>query len=275
MCGFVCDSNPHATGPDILREFRDALARFGKDFKIVKIFTSGSFLDSAEVPLDVRNTILAELRDTPKVIIESRPEFVSEERCEELARIGAHIEIAIGLESSNDYIRERCINKGFSFNDFVKAARAARSQHFTVKAYLLLKPPFLTEAEAMNDVIRSVKDTTGYVDTLSLNLCNVQKGTVVERLWKKRLYRPPWLWTAVEILRQSRGDVPIICDPVAGGTRRGPHNCGLCDRAIVDEIRRFSLTQDKASFSVDCTDKALWHFILEFEEFSYGAPLVL
>lgn len=275
MCGFVCDSNPSATGPDIYKEFLGALARFGKEFKIIKIFTSGSFLDSEEVPPDVRNAILAELRDIPKTIIESRPEFVTDERCEDMARSNARVEIAIGLESSNDYIREHYINKGFTFHDFIRASKTARSSGFTVKAYLLLKPPFLTEADAMRDTIQSVMETTGHVDTISLNLCNVQRGTLVENLWTKRLYRPPWLWTAVEVLRQTAGNVPIICDPVAGGMRRGPHNCGICDREVVAEIRRFSLSQDTASFKTNCADKVLWNFILEFEEFSYGAPLVL
>ncbi|MGZ4936994.1 MAG: archaeosine biosynthesis radical SAM protein RaSEA [Halobacteriota archaeon] len=275
MCGFVRDSNPSATGPDVLREFSGALTRFGKEFEIIKIFTSGSFLDSEELSPDVRNAILAQLTDIPKTIIESRPEFVTDERCEEIARSNAHVEIAIGLESSNDYIREHHINKGFTFHDFIRASEAARSKGFTVKAYLLLKPPFLTEAEAMRDTIQSITDTTEYVDTISLNLCNVQRGTLVEKLWKKRQYRPPWLWTAVEVLRQTAGHVPIICDPVAGGMRRGPHNCGICDREVVAEIRRFSLSQDKASFKINCADKVLWNCILELEEFSYGAPLVL
>ncbi len=274
MCGFVFDSNPNATVSDIHAEFLGALARFGKEFDIVKIFTSGSFLDNTELPPDERNAILTELRDIPKVIVESRPEFVTDERCEEMAGSGAHVEIAMGLESSNDYIREQYINKGFTFNDFVRASGVARSKGFTVKAYLLLKPPFLTEAEATRDVIQSINDTTMFADTISLNLCNVQRGTLVEALWKKRLYRPPWLWTAVHVLSQSTGDVPIICDPVAGGTPRGPHNCGVCDREIVTEIRHFSLTQDEASFKTYCADKELWSFVLEFEEFSYGSPLV-
>jgi len=275
MCGFVRDSNPRATGIAISKEFSDALARFGRKFNIIKIFTSGSFLDSQEVSPDVRNAILAELQDVPKTIIESRPEFVTEETCEEIARSNERVEVAIGLESSSDYVRERYVNKGFTFRDFIRASNTARAKGFTVKAYLLLKPPFMTEAEAMRDALQSIKDTTEYVDTISLNLCNVQRGTLVETLWKKRLYRPPWLWTAVEVLRRTAGDVPVICDPVAGGTRRGPHNCGTCDRATVAEIRRFSLSQDKSSFKTTCADKSVWDFVLEFEEFSYGAPLVL
>jgi radical SAM enzyme (TIGR01210 family) len=240
----------------------------------VKLFTSGSFLDQDEVPIDVRDAILSELRGMPKVIVESRPEFVTPEICEDIARTNEHVEVAVGLETSSDRIRNNYINKGFSFRDFVRASEAARAHDFTVKAYLLLKPPFLTEREALEDALQSVRDAAPHADTISLNLCNVQKGTLVEALWKKGLYRPPWLWTAVEVLKRTQETATVICDPVGGGTRRGPHNCGKCDREVVAEIKEFSLSQNSASFTASCTDQMLWEFVLEFEEFSYGAPLV-
>lgn len=274
MCGYVIDSNPHAQPSDVQKQFSAVLAHYGKAYKIIKVFTSGSFFDQGELPIDVRDGILSELRGTPKVIVESRPEFVTSEICEDVARTNDHIEVAIGLETSNDFIRNNYVNKGFVFRDFVRAAEAAHANSFTVKTYLLLKPPHVTEREALEDALQSVRDAAPHADTISLNLCNVQKGTLVEALWKKGLYRPPWLWTAVEVLKRTQGTVIVICDPVGGGTRRGPHNCGKCDREVVAEIKEFSLSQDSASFTASCTDQTLWEFVLEFEEFSFGAPLV-
>ncbi|MGA7075021.1 MAG: archaeosine biosynthesis radical SAM protein RaSEA [Halobacteriota archaeon] len=274
MCGYIIDSNPDVQASDIQKQFHEVLAHYGKAFKIVKIFTSGSFLDQGEVPTDVRDAILSDLRGTPKVIVESRPEFVTSEICDDISRINEHIEVAIGLETSNDCIRNNYVNKGFSFRDFVRASEAAHATGFTVKAYLLLKPPFLTEREALEDALQSVRDAAPHADTISLNLCNVQKGTLVEALWKKGLYRSPWLWSAVEVLKRTHETATVICDPVGGGTRRGPHNCGKCDREVVAEIKEFSLSQNSASFTASCTDQMLWEYVLEFEEFSYGAPLV-
>jgi len=274
MCGYSIDSNPNTQAADIQKQFNQVIERYGKAFKIVKLFTSGSFLDQDEVPIDVRDAILSELRDMPKVIVESRPEFVTPEICEDIAGINEHIEVAIGLETSSDRIRNNCINKGFLFRDFVRASEAARAHGFTVKAYLLLKPPFLTEREALEEALQSVHDAALHADTISLNLCNVQKGTLVEALWKKGLYRPPWLWSTVEVLKRTQETAKVICDPVGGGSRRGPHNCGKCDREVVAEIKEFSRSQNSASFTASCTDQMLWEFVLEFEEFGYGAPLV-
>jgi radical SAM enzyme (TIGR01210 family) len=220
MCGYNIDSNPYTQASDIQKQFNQVIARYGKAFKIVKLFTSGSFFDQDEVPIDVRDAILSELSGMPKVIVESRPEFVTPEICEDVARKNEHIEVAIGLETSSDGVRNNCINKGFSFRDFVRASETASGHGFTVKAYLLLKPPFLTEREAMEDALQSVRDAAPHADTISLNLCNVQKGTLVEALWKKGLYRPPWLWTAVEVLKRTQETATVICDPVGGGKRR-------------------------------------------------------
>jgi len=250
------------------------LARYGTAFEIVKLFTSGSFLDQEEVPVDARDAILSALAGTPKVIVESRPEFVTSEILNDVVRLNQRVEVAIGLETSNDRIRNSYINKGFAFRDFVRASEIARSEGLTVKAYLLLKPPFLTELEALEDSVQSIRDAAPHADSISLNLCNVQKGTLVEALWKKGLYRPPWLWSAVEALKRAQGAATVICDPVGGGTQRGPHNCGECDRQVIAEIKEFSLSQNSASFKASCADQMLWEFILEFEEFSYGAPLV-
>ena len=274
MCGYIYHADPNSCGADVKKQFDDVLNCYGKNFGVVKLFTSGSFLDTNEVPADVRNYILNKLSDVPKVIVETRPEFVTDEVCEGISKILHGAEVAIGLETSNDLIRNSCINKGFNFNDFIEASKLASSYNLTVKAYLLLKPPMLTEKQALDDAIMSIKEASKYANTISLNLCNVQKGTYVEKLWKKRLYRPPWLWTAVEALKRTAGMTTTICDPVAGGTTRGPHNCGTCDDDVIHEIQEYSLTQDKAVFKTNCDDRTAWEFVLEFEQFTYGAPLI-
>jgi len=66
-----------------------------------------------------------------------------------IAVLGKKFEVAIGLETTNDLIRKDCINKGFSFSDFIRASEVAGKNDTSVKAYLMLKPPFLSERIAM------------------------------------------------------------------------------------------------------------------------------
>jgi radical SAM enzyme (TIGR01210 family) len=143
-----------------------------------------------------------------------------------------------------------------------------------VKAYLLQKPPYLTEREAIEDVIRSVHDVRPHADAISLNPCTVQKGTEVERLWRTRAYRPPYLWSV--ILALSKAEETVICDPVGGGTPRGPHNCASCDCDLVRGIKDYSLSGDRslleALLAVDCRCKEEWEFVLG-EERPWCMPL--
>ncbi|HII91536.1 MAG TPA: archaeosine biosynthesis radical SAM protein RaSEA, partial [Methanosarcina sp.] len=170
------------------------------------------------------------------------------------------------------------INKGFTFRDFVRASEIARKNGATVKAYLMLKPLFLSERQALEDIVRSIDDAAPYADTISINLCNVQKGTLVEALWEKGQYRPPWLWSIVEVLQRAKAahpDLPLMSDPVGAGSKRGPHNCKTCSSDVADSLRTFSLTQNPADLSkTDCECKELWRKVLELDDFTYGAHIL-
>jgi len=166
------------------------------------------------------------------------------------------------------------MDKGFSFADFVTASRTVRRAGAGVRAYLLQKPPYLTEREAMEDVLRSVRDVLPHADAISLNPCTVQKGTEVERLWRAGAYRPPYLWSV--LLALSRAEAGITCDPVGGGTPRGPHNCASCDGELVRGIRDYSLSGDRslldALLALDCRCKREWEFVIR-EERPWCMPL--
>lgn len=285
MCGYVYDSA--ATPPSdvqLVSQFDNAMKKASEfDRFMVKIFTSGSFLDEKEIPLDVRHSILGALEAderVSKVIVETRPEFVTDETmsdCQSTLKTTL-FEIATGLETSSDLIRKNSINKGFTFDDFKKASKAARDNGATVKAYLMLKPPFLTEKEALDDMVSSVFEAAEYSDMFSINLCNIQNGTFVERLWERGQYRPPWLWSIIEVMKRvkaERPDIIVASDPVGAGSKRGPHNCRECSRDVADAIRMFSVTQDISVFDrVDCECKDLWENVLELDEHTFGSAIL-
>jgi len=70
---------------------------------------------------------------------------------------------------------------------------------------------------------------------------------VYERLWERKEYRPPWLWSVFEVIKWAKRNFPekrILSDPVGAGSKRGPYNCGECDKRVARAIREFSNTQD-------------------------------
>ncbi|WP_424357294.1 archaeosine biosynthesis radical SAM protein RaSEA [Methanocella sp. MCL-LM] len=277
MCGYIADAAARPpTSEDLLTQFESVSHRI--DHGIVKIFTSGSFFDPGEVPEPVRDKILSELNlYADKVIVETRPEFVTDKIVSAAKMHVDRLEIATGLETSNDAIRLNSINKGFLFKDFVRAAEVAKAHGLTTKAYLMMKPPFLTEKDALEDMVQSVLDASKYAETISINLCNVQRGTLVDELFYRKAYRPPWLWSIVEVFKRvhNKTNSVITSDPLAAGQNRGPHNCGKCDYEFADAIRKYSLTQDIAVLNqLNCDCKALWQKTLELENWTFGSPLV-
>jgi radical SAM enzyme (TIGR01210 family) len=273
MCGYAGEGAP-ATAHDLINQFEWAMGRSSPEVSVVKIYTSGSFLDPDEMPLQARDEILGRLQalGISRLVIESRPEYITAQSVEAcLSRLST--EFAIGLESSNDLIREKAIRKGFSFQDFVISSELVHRQGGRIKAYILLKPPLLTEGQALRDAIATGLAARPHADMLSLNLCNVQRNTVVERMWQREEFRPPWLWSALEVLEKVPG--PIVCDPVGAGTRRGPHNCGECDERIASTIRDHALSQDVGPLrDLDCSCKVAWRELMELEEEAFGAVLL-
>jgi hypothetical protein len=277
MCGYFNDSLlTDVSEEDLSVQFDNAMQNY-KGEKIVKLFTSGSFLDPSEIPAAIQHKILSTLtQHAEKISVESRPEYITEKS---LGTIQKNIslkqfEIGIGLETSNDLVREKAINKGFTFQDYKKAVVLLKKHKVHIKTYVLLKPPFLTEKESLNDCINTAKDTSSYTDLLSLNPTNIQRHTVVEYLWKRNQYRPPWLWSIVEFLQQSNNitDAFVKCDVVGGGSTRGPHNCGVCDKKVLQAIEEFSLTQKKEVFNgLSCSCQEQWRDQLDLESLSFGS----
>ncbi|MEW6069994.1 MAG: archaeosine biosynthesis radical SAM protein RaSEA [Candidatus Thermoplasmatota archaeon] len=276
MCGYINEAAQVDVSDDALLLQASEAMKKRRAEKIIKIYTSGSFLDKTEISENAQTKIL-ELVGTSaeKVVIESRPEFVNKEHLNKLNKI-CNLEIALGLESSNPIILEKSINKGFKLEDYVKAAEIINELGIKLKTYILIKPPFITEKEAIVDAVNSAEFASNYSQTISFNPVNIQKNTLVEYLWKRKEYSPPWLWSVVEILKCTKENVNswLICSPIAGGSRRGTHNCGNCDSKILKAIKEFSLTQNIKVFDgLDCNCKQKWLDIVELEGFAQAILL--
>lgn len=280
MCGYFNDSSFSKIDKDLLlKQFELAMEKYN-DEPIVKIFTSGSFLDENEIPVVVRDKIIKNLfQKTQKVSVESRPEYVKPDLLKDIKKHteSKTFEVGIGLETSNDFVRENCINKGFSFSDFNKASDALKENRCDLKTYVLCKPPFITEKEAIADCVETIDKTKEMTDIFSLNPVNVQKNTVVEYLWRRNQYRPPWLWSVTEILKEctkiiENNDVLLKCDVAGGGSIRGAHNCKKCDKKFLKSISDFSIKQDPQVFEkLSCECKHKWKDQLELEDLSFGS----
>jgi len=272
MCGYIGDSNIDPVDPEqIIQQFDYAMERkeneikSSKDDFVLKIFNSGSFFDDDEISENVRAHIYDKIKTFNKIreiVVESRVEYLTKNKLEAMQKAlkDKYVEIAIGLESVDDHIRNSYINKGLLFNDFLEAVALCKKLNLGVRVYLLFKPPFLNEQAAIDDCINSVSALINLqVNTISINPINIQKGSYIEYLWYQNRYRPPWFYSLIKALRKillSRKDgisTRIISDPSGAGTKRGIHNClkRECNENMLLLLRKFVLTQNIDELSKD------------------------
>ena len=264
MCGYIQDANIQRVPSDfIIKQFDYALEQKLNEIEnqnsnyIIKIFNSGSFFDDSELDNKVRAHIyhkISEIKKIKEVIIESRVDYLSPEYLSELKNNlkGKYIEIGIGLETVNDYIRNKYINKGLTFESFMKAFNLCKSYHIGVKVYLLFKSPFLNEQGAIDDCIDSLKTLINLkVNTISINPLNIQRGSLAEYLWYQNRYRPPWFYSLFECIKNAikQDDLKstrVLSDPSGSGTKRGIHNClkRECNEEMRRILKNFVLKQD-------------------------------
>ncbi|TLZ43859.1 MAG: TIGR01210 family radical SAM protein [Methanobacteriota archaeon] len=268
MCGYVNDVAQEVAPSDLLHQLDTVLARHESQ-PMVKVYTSGNFFDDHEVVPEVRNRILSELGDRcDKVIVETLSHLLRRNHLEQALEHVDELEIALGLESTDERVLRYAVNKVWGLKEHAQAAGLAREAGATVKTYLLLKPPFLTERESIEDAIRSSHDADPHSDTISINPVNVQSRTIVDRLFRRGEYRPPWLWSVVEVLERTRDlRAHVKSHPTAAGMARGAHNCGKCDRRIANAIEEFSLGLRRDFDDLSCDCKGVWRAYVAAQEF--------
>lgn len=271
MCGYAKDTLGRSATPEELAEqLAHALRRY-RDQPYVKVYTSGSFLDDREVdPASRAAFVRAFSGRARRLLFETLPEFATAEAIAPLREAFAgQLEGALGLESTDPTVLGRFVHKNAPPSAYLDAADRLRALGVAPKAYLLLKPPYLTEAEAVDDVLRSIGEASARFDTLSVNPVHIQNGTVVEWLYRRGRYRPPWLWSVVTTLLEgakvARGR-RLVSFPTAGGMARGPHNCGSCDARVLAAVEEASLTQEFGPLAaLDCACRSTWRSGLALE----------
>jgi radical SAM enzyme (TIGR01210 family) len=236
------------------------------------LYVSGSFFNPEEIPEEAQRQILstaAACGRLARVTVESRPEYVTGERLDAArAALGQlSLEVAIGLESADEQIRLRRIRKGFSWDQFVAAAQRIAVAGAELAVYVLLKPIDTGEREAIDDAVTTIERVSALGDSLDLRVrialepCFVAPATPLAERHAAGDYRPPWLWSVVEVLRRAAHLRPVHVGLSDEQLEPGAvaHNCAQCDPQIRAALARFNRDGRLAELlQLDCTCRAAW-----------------
>ena len=207
----------------------------------VKLYNSGNFFDHQAIPPEDYAAIADRIRMFRTVTIENHPRFCTSECPRFRDLLGTDLNIGIGLETAHREILDR-LNKRMTLEDFERAVGFLRHHAIDVRAFILLRPPFMEEHEGVEWAIRSIE----YAFSVGVQCCSViptRTGNgAMERLQTSGLFDPPTLSSMETVL-----DAGILMD-------RGRvfmdlwdierfYGCGRCGPLRRERMHRMNLSQ--------------------------------
>ena len=179
-------------------QLEEVLARAGHDpsRRWIKLYNAGSFFDAAAIPTIDHAAIARLCAPFRRVIVECHPALVGQRVAvfQSLLQPGTQLEVALGLETAHPGVLER-LNKQVTREGFSKAVRYLKEQNCAVRAFVLVKPPFLDEAGALEWGCRSVEFAFDCgVDIVSLIPTRAGNGAL-EALAARGEFSPPTVAT--------------------------------------------------------------------------------
>ena len=186
----------------------------------------GSFLSPLEVPREAAYAVTKRLKQLPQVhtiTMETRFDLVKRDlphilAVRSLLMPDKRLEVALGLESSSEFVRNVVFRKGTSRKcDIERILGILADSDIDVLLYVFIKPALLTEGEAVFDAIRTVLFVHSIAAskprvqwTAALQPSFVQPNTFLAWLCAKGAFVPPSLWSVAEIIRRSAGGSALV-----------------------------------------------------------------
>jgi len=121
----------------------------------IKLYNSGSFFDQHAIPPKDYEAIARRLDGLERVIVESHPALVGDACIQFRDLIQGKLEVAMGLETAHQEILAR-LNKRMTLEMFAESAQILRDNEIDLRAFILVKPPFMHEEEAVEWAVRSL-----------------------------------------------------------------------------------------------------------------------
>ena len=233
-----------------VRQYEAAVGRHGYA-PVVCIYNEGNMLNDWELPMQQLEVILRDLaRNGVKlVVLESRPEYINAAVLTRMKYAAGNmkIQVGIGLESTNNFIRNELFLKAMTARNYEAAVALLHEFDMSALAYVILKPPFLNEAQAVRDTVNTIYWAFNVgTDAVSVEPIGVEPHTVTALLAKAGYFKPAWLWSVVRVAQLTRGLGEVRLGgfqfmPLPEGL---PSNCDHCTAKVLEAINRYNHTYD-------------------------------
>ena len=208
---------------------------------IVKLYNSGNFFDAAAIPPEDWPAIAERVRRFERVVVENHPRLIDERVLRFRDLLGTTFEVAMGLETVHPDVLER-MNKRMTLDDFARTTRFLVEHDIAVRAFVLLRPPFLSEDEGIEWALKSIQFAFDCGATcVSVIPTRAGNGTM-DRLQSEGWFASPKLSSLEHVLasgiEMKRGRVFADTWDAARFAE-----CSTCAAARVERLRQMNLSQ--------------------------------
>ena len=241
MCDLWKNTTDHTSGDGLVSGQIEWVLNQTPAVKHIKLYNSGSFFDPRAIPPGEYQRIAALLEGFQTVIVESHPAFIGDRCIEFRDAIKADLQVAIGLECVNISILEK-LNKRMTLDDFTGSVGFLLDNDIFTRAFILLRPPFLTEHDGIFWAERSI-DFAFDAGVECCVIIPVRGGNgAMEQLAAKGLFSPPDIRSLEKVLEYG-------IEKQAGRVFADTWDlkqfslCDLCHTARADRISEMNLTQ--------------------------------
>jgi radical SAM enzyme (TIGR01210 family) len=208
---------------------------------VVKLYNSGNFFDAAAIPPEDWPAIADRVRPFERVIVENHPRLIDERVLRFRDLLGRPLEIAMGLETVHSDVLAR-MNKRMTLDDFDNATRFLVEHDIAVRAFVLLRPPFLSETEGIEWARKSIHFAFDCGATCVSVIPTRPGNGTMDRLQAEGWFAPPKLSSLESVLasgiESNRGRVFADTWDVARFA-----DCSQCVTARVERLRQMNLSQ--------------------------------
>jgi len=255
MCDLWRNTTDDTTPPGAAPEQIDyALTRL-PPARHIKLYNSGNFFDAKAIPPGEHRAIAECVRRFRTVIVENHPKLCGEACLRFRDLVETRLEIALGLETVHPDVLPR-LNKDMTPDDFSRAVEFLLRREIAVRAFVLLRPPFLSEAEGVEWAAKSVEFACSLgVGCMSIIPTRGGNG-IMEQLARAGQFTPPKIESleaalaqGLELARSRAGAAPRVFVDLWDAEKFC--RCNECGPARVARLAEMNLTQ-QLSPSIVC-----------------------
>ena len=173
----------------------------------IKLYNSGNFFDPAAIPPDDYAAIAIRVKAFATVIVENHPQMCGSRVPRfigELRAVGstATLEVAMGLETIHPRVLP-LLNKQLTTEAFRRACNYLHSLDVRTRAFVLLRPPTLTEEEGLEWALRSAEFAFD-CGVSSVSVIPTRSGNgMMEQMYADGLFAPPVLESLEAVLERG------------------------------------------------------------------------